>query len=40
MFENKKILILGFARSGYDAAKFLIKRNNEVIVPDQNEIYN
>lgn len=40
MFENKKILILGFARSGYDAAKFLIKRNNEVIVTDQKEIYN
>ena len=28
MFENKKILILGFARSGYEAAKFLSKRNN------------
>ena len=30
MFENKKILILGLARSGYQAAKLLIKRNNEV----------
>lgn len=34
MFENKKILILGFARSGYDAAKILIKRNNEVLLVD------
>ena len=30
MFENKKILILGLARSGYQAAKLLIKRNNDV----------
>ena len=30
MFENKKILILGLARSGYQAAKLLIKRNNNV----------
>ena len=34
MFENNKILILGFARSGYNAAKFLIKRGNEVILND------
>lgn len=34
MFENKKILILGFARSGYAAAKFLIQRGNEVILND------
>lgn len=34
MFENKKILILGFARSGYEAAKFLIQRDNEVILND------
>ena len=34
MFENKKILILGFARSGYEAAKILIKRNNKVILND------
>ena len=34
MFENKKILILGFARSGYEAAKYLINRGNEVIVND------
>lgn len=32
MFENKKILILGMARSGYEAAKVLIKRGNTVIL--------
>ena len=36
MFENKKILILGFARSGYEAAKVLIKKGNTVIVNDSN----
>jgi UDP-N-acetylmuramoylalanine--D-glutamate ligase len=35
MFKNKKIFILGFARSGYEAAKVLIKRNNEVIINDK-----
>ena len=34
MFENKKILILGFARSGYEAAKVLVNNNNEVILND------
>ncbi len=34
MFENKKILILGFGRSGSAAAEFLIKRNNTVILND------
>lgn len=34
MFEKKKILILGFARSGYEAAKFLAQRENEVILND------
>ena len=34
MFENKKILILGMARSGVAAAKTLIKRNNENIIND------
>lgn len=34
MFENKKIFILGFARSGYEAAKFLIKRENKVLIND------
>lgn len=37
MFENKKIFILGFARSGYEAAKFLIKRGNEVLINDGKE---
>ena len=37
MFENKKILILGLARSGIAAAKFLKKRNCEVIVNDKKE---
>jgi len=34
MFTNNKILILGFARSGYEAAKFLAKRGNEVVLND------
>ena len=34
MFEKQKILILGFARSGYQAAKILIQRGNEVILND------
>ena len=37
MFEHKKLLILGFARSGYEAAKFLINRENEVILNDYKE---
>lgn len=37
MFRNKKILILGFARSGYEAAKVLIKRGNEVTLNDSKE---
>ncbi len=37
MFENKKILILGFARSGYETAKILINRNNTVILNDSKE---
>ena len=34
MFTDNKILILGFARSGYEAAKFLAKRGNEVVLND------
>ena len=34
MFMNNKIFILGFARSGYDAAKVLIKRGNQVLIND------
>lgn len=37
MFENNKILILGFARSGYEVAKILIARGNQVIVNDGKE---
>lgn len=37
MFENKKILILGMARSGYEAAKVLVARNNKVILNDFKE---
>lgn len=37
MFENKKIFILGMARSGYEAAKILIARGNEVYLNDMKE---
>ena len=37
MFENKKIFILGMARSGYEAAKLLSNYNNEILVTDINE---
>ncbi len=37
MFKDKKILILGFARSGYEAAKFLSKRGNKVILNDMKK---
>ena len=37
MFENKKIFILGMARSGYEAAKVLAKRNNKIVLNDNNE---
>ena len=36
MFENKKIFILGMARSGYNVAKLLYK-NNEIVVTDKND---
>lgn len=39
MYENKKIFILGMARSGYEAAK-LLANNNEILICDsksQNE---
>ena len=36
MFENNKIFILGMARSGYEAAKLLASRNNEIILNDKN----
>ncbi len=34
MYQNKKILILGMARSGYEVAKFLSNYHNEIIVTD------
>lgn len=34
MFQNNKILILGLARSGYESAKLLIERGNEVYLND------
>ena len=34
MFENKKIYILGMARSGYEVAKMLAKKNNEILITD------
>ena len=37
MFHNNKVLILGMARSGYQAAKFLIHRGNEVYLNDSKE---
>lgn len=36
MFENKKIFILGMARSGYNVAKLLCK-NNEIVITDKND---
>ena len=37
MFENNKIFILGLARSGYQAAKFLIAKGNEVVLNDSKK---
>ena len=37
MFENKKIFILGMARSGYEAAKLLSKHNNTILITDRKE---
>lgn len=37
MFQNNKIFILGLARSGYAAAKFLVERGNEVVLNDGKE---
>lgn len=34
MFENKKIFILGMARSGYEAARLLAKRGNTIVLND------
>lgn len=37
MFNNKKIFILGMARSGYEVAKLLSSLNNEIVINDQKE---
>ncbi len=37
MFNNKKFFILGFARSGYSCAKYLLKNNNQVLINDLKE---
>ena len=36
MFKNKKIFILGMARSGYEAA-LVLSRDNEVLITDMRE---
>lgn len=36
MFENKKIFILGMARSGYEAAKILATKNNQIVINDKS----
>ena len=37
MYDNKKIFILGMARSGYEAAKFLSYHNCDILVTDGKE---
>ena len=37
MFKNKKIFVLGMARSGYEVSKLLSKYNNEILVTDKKE---
>ena len=37
MYENKKIFILGMARSGFEVAKLLAKHNNEITITDMKE---
>ena len=37
MYENKKILILGAAKSGIAVAKLLVGKNNEIILETKNE---
>ena len=37
MIQNKKILILGMARSGISVAKMLAKYNNEILITDLKE---
>jgi len=37
MLKNKKIFVLGMSKSGYEVAKFLAGKNNQVLVTDQKE---
>ena len=37
MFDNKKIFILGMARSGYEVAKLLATKNCDILITDQKE---
>lgn len=37
MIENKKVFILGMARSGYECAKMLSKYNNDILITDMKE---
>ena len=37
MFENKKIFILGMAKSGFEAAKLLATRDNKILITDKKE---
>lgn len=38
MYENKKILILGAAKSGIAVARLLANRNNDITITDLNEL--
>lgn len=37
MYRNNKVFILGMARSGYEVAKILLKRDNMVVITDAKE---
>lgn len=37
MFENKKIFILGMARSGFEVAKLLSKHHNQIFITDAKD---
>ena len=37
VIENKKVFIMGMAKSGYEVAKLLSKGNNEILVTDQKD---
>ena len=37
MYDNKKMFILGMARSGYEVAKILAKHNCDIVITDLKE---